>query len=120
MGRFAFIGDEYLNTDHILSITIQESDNTMYIELDNGRTITRPAEYQLDIFGDLDIVRVIPVRECFAEIRSGNSAVSKIPVHLLAVTANGELRPLDTRSSPFDFMDYNPGFYGLIWPESSN
>jgi hypothetical protein len=46
--------------------------------------------------------------------------VSKIPVHLLAVTANGELRPLDTRSSPFDFMDYNPGFYGLIWPESSN
>jgi hypothetical protein len=49
MGRFAFIGDEYLNTDHILSITIQESDNTMYNRAGNGRTITRPHEYQLDI-----------------------------------------------------------------------
>lgn len=53
MNRFIWIGNEYLNTDYIVSVSSPQPDDTIFIELSDGRTLTRSSKYLKELVGHI-------------------------------------------------------------------
>lgn len=116
MGRFAFIGNEYLNTDHIISVSEETADDTIYIELSDGRTLTRKSHYLDEILGENAIHQLVAVDGCYALFSQEDGSTEQAPVKCLAVTEAGTVRALDINGDYCEFMDSATNFEGLVWP----
>lgn len=109
-----FIGTDHLliNTDFIVEVQ-KLSEDTLNVTLKDGRSIRIPAYFFDDISGNSTIRQVIPVTNAFA-VYQKTGAKEKVPVHMLAVTEMGYLRPIDLEDDYPEFMDRYNGFSGLV------
>lgn len=112
MARFIGSDSVLINVDFIVEVQ-KISEEMLKVTLKNGKTVHIPAFFFDDISGYSTIRQAIPVKDAFA-VYQKNGSKEKVPVHMLAVTEMGFLRPIDLEDDYPEFMDCYNGYCGLI------
>ena len=114
MTRFVEIESNLINVDHIVSVQ-RHKNYTLSIYLDNGKVIK--VDYACErllepITGRDYIVAAVPCEGVSAAIDSGEGT-RFYPVRQLALTGDGEVRPLSVQFDRVEFFDDWPGYGGM-------
>lgn len=112
MARFIGSDSVLINVDFIVEVQ-KISEEMLKVTLKNGKIVHIPAFFFDDISGYSTIRQAIPVKDTFA-VYQKNGTKEKVPVHMLAVTEMGFLRPIDLEDDYPEFMDCYNGYCGLI------
>lgn len=117
MSRFVEVGNGYLNTDHIESVTNYAKEDKILITMTNGETVTRPDAYLDEVTGRNAIRSLVPVDGCYAEFSPEGREAYRSPVKLIAVTESGEARPVGMNDICAFFLDTVSGYEGVFWED---
>ena len=118
MSRFIEVESNLINVDHIVSVQ-QHRNYTLSIFLDNGKVIK--ADYACErvleaIAGRDFIVGTVPCEGVCVAINS-EEGTQFYPVRQLALTGDGEVRPLSVQFDRIEFFDDWPGYGGMTHPQ---
>lgn len=116
MAHMVDIGSCGINADHIVSVSRPEKGGGgIRIELDNGRIVEAGAEYYETLMGRTGIRQIVSVTGCYARTEDYDGSMNYEPVHCLAVTEDGEVRPLDVAEDLTEFFDDYCNYKGICW-----
>ena len=116
MAQMIDIGKYGLNADHIVSVSKpSKDDNRIFIELDTGQTIEADEKYFRTVMGNDFIRQITPVTGCYAETEDYDGSINYEPVHVLAGTGDGNIRPMDVKQDLIEFFDDFRNYKGLTW-----
>lgn len=116
MAHMVDIGSCSINADHIVSVSRpEEGGGRIRIELDSGRTVEAGAEYYEAVMGRRSIRQIVPVAGCYARTEDYDGSLNYEQVHCLALTGDGEVRPLDVAEDLTEFFDDYCNYKGICW-----
>ena len=114
MSRFVEVEADLINVDHIVRVR-QHKNYALSIYLDNGNVIKTDyaCERVLEaIMGRNFIVGTVPCEGVSVAIDNGEGT-RFYPVRQLALTGDGEVRPLSVQFDRIEFFDDWPGYGGM-------
>ena len=116
MSRFVNVELNLINVDHIVRVR-QHKNDALSIYLDNGKVIKTDYACErvlADITGRDFIVGTAPCEGVSVAIDSGEGT-RFYPVRQLALTGDGEVRPLSVQFDRIEFFDEWPGYGGMTY-----
>lgn len=116
MAQMIDIGGYGINADHVVSVTKPAREGgRILIELDTGQTIETDGSYFRTVMGKDYIRQIAPVKGCYAQTEDYDGSILNEPVHALANTADGDIRPLDVTQDITEFFDDFCNYRGIVW-----
>ena len=116
MNRFITLKNEQgsydmINAQHVITVE-NMYDGKLQLRVANGLKYTVDEEEWCNIAGHNHVVQLIACAGIAAQIRI-NGTIHQRPVCLLALTANGDIRPMNER---LEFMDsiYGSSYMGVV------
>ncbi len=114
MSRFVEVESNLIHVDHIVRVH-QHKNYALSIYLDNGSVIKTDYACErvlADITGRDFIVATVPCEGVSVAIDNGEG-LRFYPVRHLALTGDGEVRPLSVQFDRIEFFDDWPGYGGM-------
>ena len=102
---------DLINAQHIITAE-NMYDGKIQLRVTNGMKYVVDESEWCDIVGHNHVVQIVPCVGLAAEIVI-NGTISKRPISVLAITASGEIRPMNER---LEFMDsiFRTGYRGVV------
>ena len=117
MGRFINLGIAIVNADYIIRVET-ESSGRAEIYMSDG-TMFRCDNFKVsELYGCGHVTSLVPCEGVDAIYHNADQ-VLRVPLHALAVTASGEVKPLHTIDEQGEDLDYGQ-FMGIVEHEGKS